>query len=131
VAELNYNYGTGKRKTAVARIWMESGSGEISINGRTPQDYFKIDRLIQMVYQPLQLTNTHSKFSIKVKVEGSGIASQACAVRHGIARALLDLDKELRLKLKKAGFLTRDPRAKERKKYGQKGARARYQFSKR
>lgn len=131
MAEVNYKYGTGKRKTSVARVWMEPGSGEISINGRSPKEYFKTKRLIQMIHQPLDLTDTASKFNIKVNVEGGGVSGQAGAVRHGIAKALLDLDKELRLKLKKAGFLTRDPRAKERKKYGQRGARARYQFSKR
>ncbi|MBN2372338.1 30S ribosomal protein S9 [bacterium] len=131
MAELNYNYGTGKRKTSIARVWIESGSGEVLINGRSPKEYFMIERLIQMVYQPLQLTETASRLNIKVNVEGGGISGQACAVRHGIAKALLNMDKELRLKLKKAGFLTRDPRAKERKKYGQRGARARYQFSKR
>ncbi len=131
MAETNYYYGTGKRKTSVARVWIESGSGKILINKRTPEEYFRIDRLINMVYQPLKSTDTMNKFDIKVNVGGGGISAQAGAVRHGVAKALLDLDKELRVKLKKTGFLTRDPRAKERKKYGQRGARARYQFSKR
>ena len=124
-------YGTGKRKSSVARVWMQSGSGNILINGRDPKEYFKIERWISMVYQPLHLTNTGSQFDIKINVMGGGVSAQAGAVRHGIAKALLNMDKELRLKLKKAGFLTRDPRVKERKKYGQRGARARYQFSKR
>lgn len=131
MAEVSYNYGTGKRKTSIARVWMTSGSGEILVNGRSPKEYFMIERLIGMVYQPLQLTDTASRLNIKANVEGGGISGQAGAVRHGIAKALLNMDKELRLKLKKAGFLTRDPRVKERKKYGQRGARARYQFSKR
>jgi small subunit ribosomal protein S9 len=124
-------YGTGKRKTSVARVWMKSGSGPILINGRSPEEYFRIHRLIHMVKEPLELTSTTSDFAINVNVNGGGVSSQAGAVRHGIAKALLNMDKGLRLKLKKAGFLTRDPRAKERKKYGQRGARARYQFSKR
>ena len=130
MSETTY-YGTGKRKSAVARVWMRDGSGEILVNGRNPEEYFKIDRWIGMVYQPLHLTATDSRFDIKINVMGGGISGQAGAVRHGIAKALLNMDKELRLKLKKAGFLTRDPRVKERKKYGQRGARARYQFSKR
>lgn len=124
-------YGTGKRKSSVARVWMKPGSGEILVNGHSPKEYFKIHRLIRMVHDPLELTGTISNFAININVQGGGISGQAGAVRHGIARALLNMDNNLRLKLKKAGFLTRDPRAKERKKYGQRGARARYQFSKR
>ncbi|MGA1865018.1 MAG: 30S ribosomal protein S9 [bacterium] len=124
-------YGTGKRKSSVARVWIKPGSGKILVNGRSPEDYFKINRLIHMVREPLELTGTISNFAININVKGGGVSAQAGAVRHGIAKALLDMDKNLRLKLKKAGFLTRDPRAKERKKYGQRGARARYQFSKR
>ncbi|MGA1839528.1 MAG: 30S ribosomal protein S9 [bacterium] len=124
-------YGTGKRKSSVARVWMKPGSGKILVNGRSPEEYFKINRLIHMVHEPLELTGTISNFAININVKGGGVSAQAGAVRHGIARALLNMDKNLRLKLKKAGFLTRDPRAKERKKYGQRGARARYQFSKR
>ena len=130
VSEASY-YGTGKRKTSVARVWMKSGAEGILVNGRSPEEYFRIVRLINMVRDPLELTGTVSSFSININVRGGGIASQAGAVRHGIAKALLNMDNALRLKLKKAGFLTRDPRAKERKKYGQRGARARYQFSKR
>jgi len=130
VAETAF-YGTGKRKSSVARVWMNTGSGNILINGRSIEEYFKITRLIHMVREPLELTGMLSNFSININVQGGGLAGQAGAVRHGIAKALLNMDKGLRLKLKKAGFLTRDPRAKERKKYGQRGARARYQFSKR
>ena len=124
-------YGTGKRKSSVARVWMKPGSGKILVNGHSPKEYFKIQRLVRMVHDPLELTGTISNFAIDINVQGGGISGQAGAVRHGIARALLNMDNNLRLKLKKAGFLTRDPRAKERKKYGQRGARARYQFSKR
>ncbi len=130
VSETTY-YGTGKRKSSIARVWMKTGSGNILINGRTPEDYFGIERLINKVNEPLQLTGMITEFFINVNVKGGGISAQAGAVRHGIAKALLNMDKGLRLKLKKAGFLTRDPRVKERKKYGQRGARARYQFSKR
>jgi small subunit ribosomal protein S9 len=124
-------YGTGKRKSSVARVWMKPGPGKILVNGRSPEEYFRIKRLIHMVHEPLELTGTTSNFAININVKGGGVSGQAGAVRHGIAKALLNMDKNLRLKLKKAGFLTRDPRAKERKKYGQRGARARYQFSKR
>ena len=124
-------YGTGKRKSSIARVWMKSGPSEIFINGRSPEEYFQIERLINMVRDPLQLTGKLADFSIHINVHGGGLSGQAGAVRHGIAKALLNMDKNLRLKLKKAGFLTRDPRVKERKKYGQRGARARYQFSKR
>ena len=124
-------YGTGKRKSSIARVWMKSGSSEIFVNGRSPEEYFKIERLINMVRDPLELTGKLADFSIHINVQGGGLSGQAGAVRHGIAKALLNMDKNLRLKLKKAGFLTRDPRVKERKKYGQRGARARYQFSKR
>jgi len=110
---------------------MKSGTEGILVNGRSPEEYFRIERLISMVRDPLELTGMISSFSININVKGGGISAQAGAVRHGIAKALLNMDSALRLKLKKAGFLTRDPRAKERKKYGQRGARARYQFSKR
>ncbi|MGA1794262.1 MAG: 30S ribosomal protein S9 [bacterium] len=130
MSESSY-YGTGKRKTSVARVWMKPGAEGIMVNGRSPEEYFRIVRLINMVRDPLELTGTLSSFSININVKGGGISAQAGAVRHGIAKALLNMDNALRLKLKKAGFLTRDPRAKERKKYGQRGARARYQFSKR
>lgn len=125
------NYGTGRRKSAVARVFLRPGSGEMTINGRTIEDYFPNDVLRMMVRQPLQLTETMDKFDLSITVQGGGSTGQAGAVRHGISRALLDFNGELRETLKGAGLLTRDARVKERKKYGQKGARARFQFSKR
>ncbi|MCL6584010.1 MAG: 30S ribosomal protein S9 [bacterium] len=124
-------YGTGKRKTSVARVWLRPGSGKILINDRTFEDYFPTERMKAMVLQPLQLTEYLNKYDISVNVGGGGIYGQAGAVRHGISKALLQINPDLRQKLKKAGLITRDPRVKERKKYGQRGARARYQFSKR
>jgi len=125
------NYGTGRRKEAVARVFLRPGSGEMTVNGRTLDDYFPNNVLRMVVRHPLQLTETTEKFDITVTVEGGGSTGQAGAVRHGISRALLDFNGELRERLKAAGLLTRDARVKERKKYGQKGARARFQFSKR
>ncbi|MEZ5333511.1 MAG: 30S ribosomal protein S9 [Thermoanaerobaculia bacterium] len=125
------HYGTGRRKNAVARVFLRAGSGEVSVNGRTLEDYFPNRVLRMVVRQPLLLTETDETFDIAVTVEGGGSAGQAGAVRHGISRALLEFNGELRERLKAAGLLTRDPRVKERKKYGQKGARARFQFSKR
>jgi small subunit ribosomal protein S9 len=130
LSELNY-YGTGRRKTATARVFVRPGSGEINVNRRSLDVYFPNDVLKMIVKQPLLITETTDKFDILVTVEGGGAAGQAGAIRHGISRALLEFNGELRPKLKAAGLLRRDPRAKERKKYGQKGARARYQFSKR
>lgn len=124
-------YGTGRRKTATARVFLRPGAGEIAVNGRSLDDYFYSEALRMIVQQPFHLTETSDKFQLMVTVEGGGQAGQAGAVRHGIARALVEYNNELRDKLKGAGFLTRDPRKKERKKYGQKGARARFQFSKR
>lgn len=124
-------YGTGRRKTASARVFLRPGSGETSVNGRTLEDYFYSEALRMIVQQPLHVTETADKFDLFVTVEGGGQAGQAGAVRHGIARALEEYNNELRDKLKSNGLLTRDPRKKERKKYGQKGARARFQFSKR
>ena len=124
-------YGTGRRKAAVARVWMTPGSGQISINGRGVEDFFPRATNILVLMQPLVLTENEEKFDIKVNVHGGGGTGQAAAVRHGISRALLQYDGELRPPLKKAGYLTRDARVKERKKYGQPGARKRYQFSKR
>jgi small subunit ribosomal protein S9 len=130
VADIQY-YGTGRRKSATARVYLRPGSGNFKVN-RAPLDtYFKNETLRMIIRQPLQLTDTLNKFDVLVNVDGGGVAGQAGAVRHGIARALLEFNAELRKKLKKAGLLTRDPRAKERKKYGQKGARKRFQFSKR
>jgi len=124
-------YGTGRRKTATARVFLRPGSGEVTVNGRTLDDYFPNDIHKMVIRQPLQLTETTDKFDLVVTVEGGGSSGQAGAIRHGISRALLEFNGELRERLKSAGLLTRDPRKKERKKYGQKGARARFQFSKR
>lgn len=125
------HYGTGRRKTAAARVFLRPGTGEVQVNGRTLDDYFPNEVLKMVIKQPLHLTETVEKFDILVTVEGGGSAGQAGAIRHGISRALLEYDAELRDRLKSAGLLTRDPRKKERKKYGQRGARARFQFSKR
>lgn len=130
MSELEY-YGTGRRKTATARVFLRPGGGAVEINGRSIDEYFPNDVLKMIIKQPLSLTETVEKFDLFCTVDGGGSAGQAGAIRHGIARALLEFNEELRERLKDAGFLTRDPRMKERKKYGQKGARARYQFSKR
>ncbi len=124
-------YGTGRRKSSVARVYLTPGSGKIIINKRDMEEYFGLDTLKVIVRQPLELTDTAAKFDIKVNVHGGGISGQAGAIRHGISRALLQADIEYRPSLKKAGFLTRDPRMKERKKYGLKAARRAPQFSKR
>jgi len=124
-------YGTGKRKHAVARVLLRPGQGEIKINDRDIDGYFPSAVLRTVVRSPLLVTETADKFNIRINVDGGGMAGQAGAVRHGISRALLEYNSELRMKLKEAGFLTRDSRIKERKKYGQKGARKRFQFSKR
>ena len=129
--DINQNRGTGRRKSATARVYIQPGSGEISVNKRGFEDYFKNEVHRMVIRQPLHLTDTVGKYDILVNVDGGGLAGQAGAVRHGITRALIELNPEFRGRLKKAGFVTRDPRAKERKKYGQKGARARFQFSKR
>ncbi|MEK6301601.1 MAG: 30S ribosomal protein S9 [Acidobacteriota bacterium] len=131
MAEANQNYGTGRRKSATARVFMRPGTGEIVVNKRKFEEYFQNEVHRMVIRQPLQLTDSAGKFDILVNVNGGGPAGQAGAVRHGITRALIEMNPELRTRLKKAGFVTRDPRAKERKKYGQKGARARFQFSKR
>ena len=127
----NIYYATGKRKTAIARTWLKPGKGEIIINNRSANDYFLIQSAQMTMMQPLVLTNSVGSYDIKVRVLGGGIACQAGAIRHGITKALIDIDPDLRQVLKKAGFVKRDARVKERKKYGQKGARARFQFSKR
>lgn len=124
-------YGTGRRKTSVARVYLRPGEGKITINRREFKNYFPNEALRMIINQPLRLTETTEKFDILVNVGGGGNSGQAGAVRHGITRALLEYNSDLRPSLKKAGFITRDPRKKERKKYGQKGARARFQFSKR
>lgn len=123
--------GTGRRKTAVARVRLATGSGKITVNGRAFDTYFPLETLRATVSQPLTVTGTSDKLDVKVNVTGGGPNGQAGAVRHGIARALLQFDANLRPSLKKEGFLTRDPRMRERKKYGQPGARKRFQFSKR
>ncbi|HKK32871.1 MAG TPA: 30S ribosomal protein S9 [Desulfomicrobiaceae bacterium] len=127
----DFFYGTGRRKTSVSRTRLYQGAGEITINGRPYEDYFPRATLQMIIRQPLNLTKTLGKFDIKATIDGGGLTGQAQALRHGISRALLDFDPELRPVLKKAGFLTRDSRVKERKKYGLRGARARFQYSKR
>jgi small subunit ribosomal protein S9 len=127
----NVYYSTGKRKTSVARTWLTPGSGEIIVNNKPIDEYFKIESLKGMVKHPLVLTNTLESFNVKSRVVGGGVSGQAGAIRHGITRALILANPDLRKALKKAGFVRRDARVKERKKYGQKGARARFQFSKR
>ncbi len=127
----DFYYGTGRRKTSVARTRLYSGSGQILINGRPYQEYFPRSTLQMIINQPLKLTKALGKYDIKVNVQGGGLAGQAAAVRHGISRALLEISTDFRPALKKAGLLTRDARVKERKKYGQRGARARFQYSKR
>ena len=124
-------FGTGRRKKSVARVRLVPGKGEITINKRSIDDYFGLETLKAILRQPLVATNTEGKFDVVCNVQGGGFTGQAGAIRHGIARALLEADAELRGALKKAGFLTRDPRMKERKKYGLKAARRAPQFSKR
>lgn len=126
-----YFYGTGRRKKSVARVRVYAGLGKITINNRDIDDYFGLETLKLIVRQPLALTGTADKFDIVCNVQGGGVTGQAGAIRHGLSRALLQYDENLRPALKKAGFLTRDPRMKERKKYGLKGARRAPQFSKR
>ena len=126
-----YFYGTGRRKKSVARVRLYPGTGSITINGRDVDDYFGLETLKLIMNQPFDATNTMGKFDVVANVVGGGISGQAGAIRHGIARALIIAEPELRAELKKAGFLTRDPRMKERKKYGLKKARRAPQFSKR
>ena len=126
-----YFYGTGRRKSSVARVRVYNGTGKITINDRDIEEYFGLETLKLIVRQPLALTDTLDKFDIVCRVAGGGVTGQAGAIRHGLSRALLQYKEELRPELKKAGFLTRDPRMKERKKYGLKGARRAPQFSKR
>ena len=130
MADIQY-YGTGRRKTPTARVYLRPGTGEIRINRKSFDVYFPNQALRMVIRQPLTLTDTASKFDIVVNVAGGGPAGQAGALRHGITRALMVFNSDLRPALKDAGLVTRDPRAKERKKYGQKGARKRFQFSKR
>ncbi len=130
-ATVSRYYATGKRKNSIARIWMMPGSGKITINDRPMDQYFGRAVLKMIIRQPFEVTGTVDKFDVLGSVLGGGTSGQAGAIRHGISKALLAVDAESRGKLRKEGLLTRDPRAKERKKYGQKGARARFQFSKR
>jgi len=127
----NTYYATGRRKSAIARTYLTPGSGNVIINNRPIDDYFQVETAKMDLFQPLVLTNTMNTYDIKVRVVGGGISGQAGAIRHGITRALMLANPEFRGPLKKAGFVRRDPRVKERKKYGQRGARARFQFSKR
>ena len=127
----NVYYATGKRKTAISRTWLTPGEGKITINNKPADEYFTVETKRLQMLEPLKLTNLMGSYDIRAKVTGGGMAGQAEAVRHGITKALILTDPELRLTLKKAGFVKRDPRVKERKKYGQRGARARFQFSKR
>jgi len=127
----NSVYATGKRKNAVARTWLASGSGEITVNEKPLEAYFPVESARTLLLEPFRVTNTQGGYDVRVSVCGGGITGQAGAIRHGITRALMLVNPEFRLPLKKAGFVKRDPREKERKKYGQRGARARFQFSKR
>lgn len=131
MAVMERAYGTGRRKTSVARVWIKPGSGRITVNRRAFEDYFPRETLRMIIAQPFQVTGTDGQFDVAVNVGGGGPTGQAGAVRHGIARALARYDEKLRLPLKKAGLLTRDPRMRERKKYGQPGARQKFQYSKR
>ena len=130
MATLQY-YGTGKRKSSTARVYMVPGAGEIKVNKRELDDYFRNETQRTVIRSPLVVTDSMGRFDLKVTVDGGGVSGQAGAIRLGIAKALLEFNNELRSRLKKAGMLTRDSRIKERKKYGQKGARKRFQFSKR
>ena len=130
MADIQY-YGTGRRKTSTARVYLRPGAGEVQVNRKPFDRYFPNETLRMIIRQPLQLTETANKFDLVINVAGGGPAGQAGAIRHGITRALLEFNADLRPTLKHAGLITRDPRIKERKKYGQKGARKRFQFSKR
>ena len=127
----NEFYATGRRKTAIARTWLKPGNGQITINNRPVDEYFKVESAKAILLEPMVLTNTHEAFDVKVRVVGGGISGQAGAIRHGITKALILIDGDFRAPLKRGGFVRRDSRIKERKKYGQRGARARFQFSKR
>ncbi len=131
MANSNSFYGTGRRKKSIARVYLKPGKGDITVNKRSIDDYFGLETLKVIVRQPLVATDTVGKYDIVINVQGGGYTGQAGAIRHGISRALLQVDAEYRPILKKAGFLTRDPRMKERKKYGLKAARRAPQFSKR
>ncbi len=130
MADIQY-YGTGRRKTSTARVYLRPGGGNVMVNRKSFDVYFPNETLRMIIRQPLNLTETGNKFDVLVNVAGGGPAGQAGAIRHGITRALIEYNADLRPALKSAGLVTRDPRIKERKKYGQKGARKRFQFSKR
>ena len=130
MADIQY-YGTGRRKTSTARVYLRPGAGEVQVNRKAFDRYFPNETLRMIIRQPFQLTDTANKFDLVINVAGGGPAGQAGAIRHGITRALLEYNADLRPTLKHAGLITRDPRIKERKKYGQKGARKRFEFSKR
>ena len=127
----NIYYATGKRKSSIARTWLKPGTGEITVNDLPVDEYFKVESARALLLHPLALTDNAGSYDVKVRVLGGGYSGQAGAIRHGITKALISANPELRQALKKAGFVRRDARVKERKKYGQKGARARFQFSKR
>ena len=131
MAETNRFYGTGKRKNAVCKVWLTPGDGTITVNGKTPGDYFCRATLEALIQQPFQVTDTVGRYSVIASAFSGGISGQAGALRHGISKALIEADPELRPTLRKLGFLTRDPRVKESKKYGRKRARRGFQFSKR
>jgi small subunit ribosomal protein S9 len=124
-------YATGKRKTSIARVWLIPGEGKFTVNERGMKDYFTTETGELVILQPFEVTGTQNRFDVKVNVRGGGLSGQSVAIRHGISKALLEYNPELKDALKKAGFLTRDSRVKERKKYGRRGARRRPQFSKR
>ena len=130
MADIEY-YGTGRRKTSTARVYLRPGDGTFQVNRKAFESYFPNETLRMIIRQPLQMTETANKFDVLVNVAGGGPSGQAGAIRHGITRALIEYNSDLRPTLKQAGLITRDPRIKERKKYGQKGARKRFQFSKR
>ena len=127
----NYFYATGKRKYSIARVWLKEGEGNFLINKRTLDEYFPHEVARMIIKQPFLLTNTLGKYDVNVNVQGGGVSGQAGAIKHGISKALLEVNQDFRAALKKAGFLTRDSRIKERKKYGRKKARKQFQFSKR
>ena len=124
-------YATGKRKSSIARVWLKEGSGQVQVNKRSLDEYFTRESLKRLIHQPLDITGKKGKFDLYINVQGGGMSGQAGAVKQGISKALVEFDLDLRAVLKKAGFMTRDSRIKERKKYGQPGARKRFQFSKR
>jgi small subunit ribosomal protein S9 len=129
--EFERYYGTGKRKTSIARVWLKKGEGNILVNKKTLDEYFKRETSKMLIKQPFEFTDSLGHFDAFITVKGGGLSGQADAIRHGITKALLEFNPELRKRLKKNGLITRDSRIKERKKYGQRGARARFQFSKR